>query len=81
MVTTALIEKAKDGEFAIFTPDIDHTIIGNGKTVQEAKADFENSVKEMIASYKETGRPVPKELKNFTFGYKRNTQFYLNKSM
>ena len=70
MVTTALIERGKDGTFGIFTPDINHTIIGDGTTVEEAKADFENSVKEMILSYTETNREIPDELKNIQFVYK-----------
>jgi predicted RNase H-like HicB family nuclease len=70
MKTTALIEKGKDGTYGIFTPDIDHTIIGDGETVAEAKNDFENSVKEMIASYTEEGRELPTELKNIEFEYK-----------
>ena len=70
MVTTALIERGKDGTFGIFTPDINHTIIGDGKTVEEAKADFENSVQEMILSYTETQREIPDELKDIVFVYK-----------
>ena len=70
MVTTALIERGKDGTFGIFTPDINHTIIGDGTTVEEAKADFENSVKEMILSYTETNREIPDELKDIQFIYK-----------
>jgi predicted RNase H-like HicB family nuclease len=70
MKTTALIEKGKDGTFGIFTPDIEHTIIGDGNTVEEAKADFENSVNEMILSYTERGMSIPDELKNIEFEYK-----------
>jgi predicted RNase H-like HicB family nuclease len=70
MKTTALIEKGKDGTYGVFTPDIDHTIIGDGETVAEAKIDFENSVKEMIASYTEEERELPEELKNIEFEYK-----------
>jgi len=70
METTALIEKGKDGRFGIFTPDIESTIIGEGATVSEAKADFENSVKEVIESYSETGKPLPEELINIEFVYK-----------
>ncbi|MDR3217865.1 MAG: type II toxin-antitoxin system HicB family antitoxin [Dysgonamonadaceae bacterium] len=70
MVTTALIEKGKDGTFGIFTPDINHTIIGEGNTVEEAKADFENSVKEMILSYVENGQEIHEELKDIEFVYK-----------
>ena len=70
MKTIALIERGKDGTFGIFTPDINHTIIGEGNTVEEAKSDFENSIKEMILSYTETGREVPDELKDIQFVYK-----------
>ncbi|MDR3183950.1 MAG: type II toxin-antitoxin system HicB family antitoxin [Prevotellaceae bacterium] len=70
MKTTALIEMGKDGTFGVFTPDINHTIIGDGETVEEAKADFENSVEEMILSYTENGRPIPDELKDIEFEYK-----------
>jgi len=70
METTALIEKGKDGTFGVFTPDLQHTIIGEGKTVAEAKSDFENSIKEVIASYMETGKQIPKELQGVEFVYK-----------
>lgn len=68
MKTVALIEKGKDGTFGIHTPDINSTIIGEGNTVAEAKADFENSVREVLASYE--GEELPKELKNIKFEYK-----------
>jgi predicted RNase H-like HicB family nuclease len=70
MGTTALIEKGKDGTFGIFTPDINSTIIGEGDTVEEAKADFENSVREIIQFYKEDGIELPEELKDIEFVYK-----------
>lgn len=70
MKTTALIERGKDGKFGIFTPDINSTIIGEGATVAEAKADFENSYKEIIEAYKEQGDELPEELKDLDFEYK-----------
>jgi len=70
MKTTALIEKGKDGTFGIFTPELKSTIIGEGNTVAEAKDDFENSVKEMIASYIETGKKIPSELQDVEYEYK-----------
>ena len=70
MTSTALIERGKDGAFGIFTSDIDSTIIGAGKTVAEAKADFENSVKEVFEAYAEHGDELPEELKNIEFVYK-----------
>ncbi|MDR0738449.1 MAG: type II toxin-antitoxin system HicB family antitoxin, partial [Prevotellaceae bacterium] len=78
MKTTALIEMGKDGTFGIFTPDINHTIIGDGETVAEAKADFENSVEEMMLSYTENGRAIPDELKNIEFEYKYDLASFFN---
>ena len=70
MVTTALIERGKDGTFGIFTPNINSVIIGSGNTVEDAKADFENSVREIIQFYKEDGIELPDELKDIQFEYK-----------
>ena len=70
MKTIALIEKGKDGAFGIFTPDLQHTIIGEGNSVAEAKTDFENSVNEMVASYTELNKEIPAELKKIQFEYK-----------
>ena len=68
MKTFALIEKGKDGTFGIHTPDLDHTIIGEGQGVEEAKMDFENSLKEMLASY--TDETMPDELRDLEVQYK-----------
>jgi predicted RNase H-like HicB family nuclease len=70
MVTTALIERGKDGMFGVFTPDINSTIVGEGKTVEEAKADFENSVEEIFRFYEEDGLDLPDELKDVQFVYR-----------
>jgi len=70
MKTTALIEKGKDGTFGIFTPDLKSTVIGEGNTVAEAKADFENSVKEVMLYYQESGKKDSNELQGIEFEYK-----------
>jgi len=70
MKTIALIEKGKDGTFGIFTPDIKSTIIGSGNTVAEAKADFENSIREVKEMFADMGRPLPEELRDIEFEYK-----------
>jgi predicted RNase H-like HicB family nuclease len=70
MKTTALIEKGEDGTFGIFTPDLKSTIIGEGNTVAEAKADFENSVKELVLYYHETENSKVNELTDIEFEYK-----------
>lgn len=67
---TALIEKGKDGSFSVFSSDIHSTIIGEGATVAEAKADFETSLREVLEMYAETGEPLPDELQDIVFEYK-----------
>lgn len=76
--STALIEMGKDGTFGIFTPDIESTIIGEGNTVAEAKADFENSVSEIIELHEETGMKDPDNLKDITFVYKYDLPSFLS---
>jgi len=76
MVTTALIEKGKDGTIGIFTPDINSTIIGEGNTVEEAKEDFENSLREIFRFYEEDGIELPDELKDIRFVYKYDTSMF-----
>jgi|SRR5690554_6625676 predicted RNase H-like HicB family nuclease len=68
MKTIALIEKGKDGTFGIHTPDLEHTIIGEGRSVEEAKKDFLNSLKEVVESY--SRETLPEELQKLDFQYK-----------
>ena len=70
MKTVALIEKGSDGSFGVFTPDLESTIIGNGSSVSEAKADFENTFKEILEAYSESNEPLPAELQNIEFEYR-----------
>ena len=70
MRTIALIEKGKDGSFGIFTPDLHHTIIGDGLTVMKAKEDFYNSVQEVIASYTEMEKQLPLEFQEIEFEFR-----------
>ncbi|MBO4481269.1 MAG: hypothetical protein J5719_01785, partial [Bacteroidales bacterium] len=76
--STALIEMGKDGTFGVFTSDTHSTIIGDGKTIAEAKADFENSVREIIQFCEEDGFEDPDDLKNTTFVYKYDIASFLH---
>ncbi len=78
MKTLALIEQGKDGSFSIYTPNLQSTIIGSGNNVEAAKKDFANSTAEMILSYSETGRKLPKELTDLTFEYKYDVASVFN---
>ena len=62
--TIAIIEKDASG-YSVYTPDIEgSTIIGEGKTVAEAKEDFFNSVEEVKNMYTEEGKKLPEWLKD-----------------
>ena len=78
MKTIALIEKGRDSMYTIFTPKINSFIIGTGNTVEEAKADFENSVKEVKEVYADNNEELPKELQNISFEYKYDIASFFN---
>lgn len=63
-----LIEKDDNG-FGAFTANTKSTIIGEGKSVEEAKADLMNSYREVVEVYAEMGKPLPEELKDPEFEY------------
>ncbi len=65
----AIIEKGEDGKYSIYTPKLKNTIIGEGDTVEEAKADFSIGYQEMVDTYHADGKPLPKELQNIEFIY------------
>jgi len=78
MKTIALIEKGKDSTYTIFTPKINSFILGTGNTVEEAKADFENSVKEINEAYADNNEELPKELQGIIFEYKYDIASFFN---
>ena len=70
MQTLAIIERAKDKTFSIYTPTLDNVILGSSNSVKEAKSDFMNSLDEMILSYTEFGKVIPEELIGVEFNFK-----------
>lgn len=66
---TVLIEKDENGYGAV-TVNLEHAvIIGDGKTVEEAKSDFMSSYQEILETYTERGEEIPAELRNPVFEY------------
>lgn len=65
---TVVIEKDKNG-FGAFTASTKSTILGGGKTVEEAKADLMNSFNEVLETYTQIGQEIPEELKDPEFEY------------
>lgn len=74
------IEKQSDGSYIAYNTDGEHCVlIGTGDTVQEAKEDFFNSIKEVIEDYIERGQTVPEELQQepeFHFDISSLFEFY-----
>ena len=66
---TVIIEKDENG-FSAFVDGIRSTLIGEGPTVAEAKADLLNSYKEVTESYLAAGEEIPTELQDLEFTYK-----------
>lgn len=66
---TAIIERSNDGSYSIYAPKLKNTIIGEGATVAEAKEDFLIGYREMVETYQQDGKPIPKELDNIEFVY------------
>ena len=69
MKTIAVVERGKDGSYGIYTPNLENTISGNGKTLEDAKRDFEEALQEIPEVFAAMGEPVPDELRNLEFEY------------
>jgi predicted RNase H-like HicB family nuclease len=59
----AIIEKASDGGYGIYVPNIEF-LFGYGLTEQEAKQDLIEILEERIEDYQERGIEIPAELNN-----------------
>ena len=64
------IEKGADGTYSAYTTTLSSVIVGEGNTAAEAKSDFENSYREVLAYYSEQEGGVPEELRDIAFEYK-----------
>ena len=73
-----LIEKDENG-FGAFIDGIRSTIIGEGASAEEAKADLLNSYAEVLASYSENGEEIPEELRDLEFEYKYDISAMFNR--
>jgi len=76
--STAVIEMCKDGTFTIFPIDTKSLFIGSGKTTDEAKADFENSYREVLELHKELNKQIPDDLIDISFVYKYDLRSYMD---
>ena len=71
MTHKAIVELWDDGTYSIYVPDMEnHSLNAQGKTVAEAKENLLAAIEDYLKMYKETGKPVPKEINNPVFEYK-----------
>lgn len=78
MKTIALIEKGTDGTYGVFTPNLQSTIIGEGASVAEAKADFLNAYEDIKIAFAKTGEDMPSELKDLEFEFQYDVASIFN---
>lgn len=69
MKRIAYIEKGRDGSYSVYSTT-SSVIIGEGNSVAEAKADFENTLNELLTTCKEEGLPIPEDLVDVEFTFK-----------
>ncbi len=71
---TAIIEKASDGGYGIYCPELEGVVAlyGYGLTEQEAKENLCENIENIIEYYEEEEKPIPEALNNgkIKFEYK-----------
>ena len=80
MTTTAIIEIGKDSTYDIYTNDnkLGFMLLGQGKTIAEAKADFLKNKDELVELYNKRGEIF--DFDNLEFEYKYDTKSFLKYS-
>ncbi|EXZ98290.1 helix-turn-helix transcriptional regulator [Bacteroides fragilis] len=78
MKAIAGIERGIDGTYSIYieSDNVPFGAIGDGKTVTEAIADFNNSIEEMKAYYAEEGKKFPDIEFEFKYDVPSFLQYY-----
>ena len=69
MKRIAYIEKGRDGSYSVYSTT-SSVIIGEGNSVAEAKADFENTLNELLTTCREEGLSIPEDLVDVEFTFK-----------
>lgn len=80
MLVKAIIETGKDLDFDIYTDDdtLGFMLLGQGNTIEEAKADLQKSKEEMKAAYAKNGEDF--DFDNLEFEYVFDTVSFLKYS-
>ena len=77
MKALVIIERDKNG-FGAYTDNTSTILHGDGKTVEEAKANMLLCYQELLDMYAEDNKPVPEDLKNLEFEYKYDISAMFN---
>ena len=80
MKILAIIEKGTDGLYSIYSDDmlLNHGLGGYGSSVEEAKADFMESIKEAKGMITEESIPFPNEMEYIDVTFKYDLQSFFN---
>ncbi|MBR0301270.1 MAG: pilus assembly protein HicB, partial [Bacteroidales bacterium] len=77
MKALVIIERDKNG-FGAYTDNTSTVLHGDGKTVEEAKADMLACYQELLDMYAEDGESVPDDLVDLEFEYKYDISAMFN---
>ena len=80
MKILAIIEKGTDGLYSIYSDDmlLNHGLGGYGSSVEEATADFMESIKEAKGMITEESIPLPNEMEYIDVTFKYDLQSFFN---
>jgi predicted RNase H-like HicB family nuclease len=79
MKLKAIVELWDNGTYSIYVTNAKrHNISAQGKSVAEAKANLQDAINDYLAMYKETGKPVPREITSPEFEYKYDLASFFN---
>lgn len=77
MEVLTIIEKDGNG-YSVYTDNLKTVLHGSGASVAEAKAEMLAGYEDLLALYKEEGKPVPDELQDLSFTYKYDISAFFN---
>jgi predicted RNase H-like HicB family nuclease len=79
MKLKAIIELWDNGTYSIYVTNAKkHDINAQGNSVEEAKANLQEAINDYVSMYKETGKPVPREINSPEFEYKYDLASFFN---
>jgi predicted RNase H-like HicB family nuclease len=79
MKLKAIVELWDNGTYSIYVTNAKkHNISAQGKSTEEAKANLLDAINDYAAMYKETGKPVPREIAGPEFEYRYDMASFFN---